>query len=101
MLLKTGSYILHFIGWLGTISDQFSFKLGALHQMPHIRVRENEPLDLVGRRFRRICEKDGLFKRLNFLESYKKPSEIRKLQREIGRKRAYRRMLRDNPVWLK
>lgn len=69
--------------------------------MPYIRVRENEPLDLVVRRFRRLCEKDGLFKKFNFLTSYKKPSEIRKLKREVGKKRAYRRMLRDNPLWLK
>lgn len=71
--------------------------------MPYLRVRENnhEPIDLLARRFRRVCEKDGLFKRLNFIEAYKKPSEIRKLQREVGKKRAYRRMLRDNPILAK
>ena len=66
--------------------------------MPYIVVKDNQPLDLIVRRFRRICEKDALFKRMNFLQSYKKPSEIRKLQREAGRKRVYRRMLRDNPM---
>jgi|GEM_PF-647027 len=65
--------------------------------MTYIVIKEKQPLDLIARRFRRICEKDGLFKRINFLESYKKPSEIRKLKKEVGKKRAYRRMLRDNP----
>jgi small subunit ribosomal protein S21 len=69
--------------------------------MPYIVVKDNQPLDLIVRRFRRICEKDALFKRMNFLQSYKKPSEIRKLQREAGRKRVYRRMLRDNPLFSK
>jgi small subunit ribosomal protein S21 len=66
--------------------------------MPYIVVREKQPLDLIIRRFRRICEKDALFKRMNFLQNYKKPSEIRKLEKALSRKRAYRRMLRDNPL---
>lgn len=67
--------------------------------MPYIVVKEKQPLDLIIRRFRRLCEKDALFKRMNFLQSYKKPSELRKLEKEVGRKRTYRRMLRDNPVF--
>ena len=66
--------------------------------MPYIVVREKQPLDLIVRRFRRICEKDALFKRMNFLQSHKKPSETRKLEKALGKKRAYRRMLRDNPL---
>jgi small subunit ribosomal protein S21 len=69
--------------------------------MPYLRVREREPLELVARRFRRLCEKDGLFRALNFKEYHKKGSELRKLKREVGKKRAWRRMLRDNPLFLK
>jgi ribosomal protein S21 len=71
--------------------------------MPYLRIRENnhENMELLARRFRRLCEKDGLFKRFNFIRFHRKSSEVRKLQREIGRKRAYRRMLRDNPLWVK
>jgi small subunit ribosomal protein S21 len=66
--------------------------------MPYIVVREKQPLDLIVRRLRRICENDNLFKRMNFLQSYKKPSEIRKLAKALGKKRAYKRMLRHNPI---
>jgi small subunit ribosomal protein S21 len=66
--------------------------------MPYIVVREKQPLDLIVRRFRRICEKDALFKMINFLQSHKKPSETRKLEKALGKKRAHRRMLRDNPL---
>ena len=66
--------------------------------MPYIVVREKQPLDLIVRRFRRICEKDALFKRMNYLQSHKKPSQTRKLEKALGKKRAHRRMLRDNPL---
>ncbi len=69
--------------------------------MPYIVVKDRQPLDLVARRFRRICEKDGLFKKVNFQRSYKKPSELRKLAKEVGKKRAYRRILRENPLMAK
>lgn len=68
--------------------------------MPYIIVKEKQPLDFVVRRFRRICERDGIYKTKSFIEYFKKPSEIRKIQKATGKKRAYRRMLRENSTTL-
>ena len=67
--------------------------------MPYVLVRSSYEMAI--RQFRRACVKDNLSQTFHALKAYKKPSEVRKLKREVGRKRAYQRMLRDNPILMK
>ena len=42
--------------------------------MPKIRVREGEPIDIALRKFKRICEDAGVFAELKAREYYEKPT---------------------------
>ena len=46
--------------------------------MPSVRVKDNEPFEMALRRFRRSCEKAGVFTEMRRREHYEKPTEIRK-----------------------
>jgi len=46
--------------------------------MPSVRVRQDEPFDVILRRFRRSCEKAGIFSEIRRREHYEKPTSIRK-----------------------
>ena len=46
--------------------------------MPGIRVKEDEPFDVVIRRFRRACERSGVLAEVRRREHYEKPTEVRK-----------------------
>ena len=46
--------------------------------MPGIRVKEDEPFDVVIRRFRRACERSGVLAEARRREYYEKPAEVRK-----------------------
>lgn len=69
--------------------------------MPSIRVKENEPLDVALRRFKRICEKAGIPARLRQLEAYEKPTTSRKRKKAAARKRHIKRLLREDPLFVK
>ncbi len=70
--------------------------------MPSVQVRQNEPFDVILRRFRRSCERAGIFAESRRRESYEKPTTVRKrkmaaaVRREmkrVSRQRATRRRL--------
>jgi small subunit ribosomal protein S21 len=63
--------------------------------MPSVRVKENEPFDVILRRFRRSCEKAGIFAEMRRRESYEKPTSIRKRKAAAARKREMKRMSRQ------
>ena len=46
--------------------------------MPSVRIKDNEPFEMALRRFRRSCEKAGVFTEMRRREHYEKPTEIRK-----------------------
>ena len=46
--------------------------------MPTIRVKQDEPFDVILRRFRRACEKAGIFTESRRREFYEKPTSVRK-----------------------
>jgi small subunit ribosomal protein S21 len=63
--------------------------------MPMVRVRENEPFEVILRRFRRSCEKAGIFSEVRRREAYEKPTSIRKRKAAAARKRELKRVSRQ------
>jgi small subunit ribosomal protein S21 len=56
-----------------------------------VRIGKNESLDSALRRFRRECQRSGVFAEVRKHEHYDKPSVRRKKKSEAARKRKYRR----------
>lgn len=65
--------------------------------MPSIRVKENEPVEIAVRRFKRACEKAGILTEMRRREYYEKPTEARKRQFAAAVKRHWKRVMRENP----
>ena len=63
--------------------------------MPSVRIREGEPLDIVLRKFRRSCEKAGVFTEVRRREAYEKPTTVRKRKMAAAKKREMKRISRD------
>ncbi len=63
--------------------------------MPFVRVKDNEPFELALRRFRRSCEKSGLFTEMRRREAYEKPTTVRKRKAAAARKRELKKMSRS------
>jgi small subunit ribosomal protein S21 len=66
--------------------------------MPSVRVKDNEPFEMALRRFRRSCEKAGVFSEMRKREHFEKPSEIRKREAAAARKRSQKRKYPPRPV---
>ena len=64
--------------------------------MPQIRVKQDEPFDLILRRFRRSCEKAGVFTESRRREFYEKPTSIKKRKTAAAVKREKKRVSRQN-----
>lgn len=62
--------------------------------MPAVRVKENEPFEVALRRFRRSCEKAGLFTEMRRREFYEKPTSVRKRKAAAARKRELKKLSR-------
>ena len=62
--------------------------------MPSVRIKDNEPFEMALRRFRRSCEKAGVFTEMRRREHYEKPTEIRKRKAAAARKRAIKKKMR-------
>ena len=65
------------------------------HQMPSVKVRENEPFEFALRRFKRTCEKAGVLAETRKREFYEKPTQERKRKAAAAVKRQARRSSRD------
>jgi len=63
--------------------------------MPSVRGREGETPEVLLRRFKRACEKDGLIPELRRRESYEKPTTARKRRAAAAVKRHQKRLSRD------
>ena len=64
--------------------------------MPSVRIRQDEPFDLILRRFRRSCEKAGIFTEVRRREFYEKPTTERKRKAAAAVKRNLKRVSRDS-----
>lgn len=64
--------------------------------MPSIRVKDNEPFEVALRRFRRACEKAGVFAEIRQREFYEKPTTVRKRKAAAARKRELKKIARQS-----
>jgi small subunit ribosomal protein S21 len=64
--------------------------------MPHVRVKENEPLDIALRRFKRSCEKAGVLSEVRRREFYEKPTAVRKRKAAAAVKRHIKKLQRES-----
>jgi small subunit ribosomal protein S21 len=62
--------------------------------MPSVRIKENESFEMALRRFRRSCEKAGVFSEMRRREHYEKPTEIRKRKAAAAVKRQIKKAAR-------
>ena len=63
--------------------------------MPAVKVKENEPVDIAIRRFKRACEKAGVFSDVRKREFYEKPTQERKRKKAAAVKRYKKKLQRD------
>ncbi|HEX9626282.1 MAG TPA: 30S ribosomal protein S21 [Acidiferrobacterales bacterium] len=63
--------------------------------MPTVRVKEHEPFEVALRRFRRSCEKAGVFAEIRRREFYEKPTTVRKRKAAAARKRELKKIARQ------
>ena len=64
--------------------------------MPIVKVRENEPFDVVLRRFKRSCEKAGILSEVRSREHFEKPTTVRKRAKAAAVKRHLKKLAREN-----
>lgn len=64
----------------------------AIFNMPHVKVKENEPFDVALRRFKRSIEKVGLLTELRARTFYEKPTAERKRKLAAAVKRQSKRL---------
>jgi small subunit ribosomal protein S21 len=62
--------------------------------MPSVRVKEHEPFEVALRRFRRSCEKAGVFAEIRRREFYEKPTTERKRKAAAAVKREQKKASR-------
>lgn len=63
--------------------------------MPAVKVKENEPVDIAIRRFKRACEKAGVLADVRKHEFFEKPTQERKRKKAAAVKRYKKKMSRD------
>lgn len=63
--------------------------------MPAVKVKENEPVDIAIRRFKRACEKAGVLADVRKREFYEKPTQARKRKKAAAVKRYKKKLSRD------
>jgi small subunit ribosomal protein S21 len=63
--------------------------------MPGVRVKEGESLEQALRRFKKQCEKAGIFSDIRRSARYEKPSVRRKRKMQVARKRLQRTLRRE------
>jgi small subunit ribosomal protein S21 len=69
--------------------------------MPRVHVRESEPFVIAMRRFKRICEKAGLYTDLRRKEFYEKPTTKRKRKRAAAVKRYQKKLFKEHEILLR
>lgn len=64
--------------------------------MPAVKVKENEPVDIAIRRFKRACEKAGILADVRKHEFFEKPTQERKRKKAAAVKRYKKKMSRES-----
>ena len=63
--------------------------------MPAVKVKENEPVDIAIRRFKRACEKAGVLSDVRKREFYEKSTQVRKRKKAAAVKRYKKKLQRE------
>ena len=63
--------------------------------MPAVKVKENEPVDIAIRRFKRACEKAGVLSDVRKREFYEKPTQVRKRKKAAAVQRYKKKLQRE------
>ena len=63
--------------------------------MPAVKVKENEPVDIAIRRFKRACEKACVLSDVRKREFYEKPTQVRKRKKAAAVKRYKKKLQRE------
>ncbi|WMC19634.1 MAG: 30S ribosomal protein S21 [Enterobacteriaceae bacterium PC38] len=66
--------------------------------MPKIKIKENESFEISLRRFKRVCEKNGILKELKKREFYEKPSIKKKKSKITAIKRYIKKKMSTNII---
>ena len=53
--------------------------------MPSVKVKENEPVDIAIRRFKRACEKAGVLSDVRKREFYEKAAAVKRYKKKLQR----------------
>jgi len=61
-----------------------------------VKLKENEPVDVALRRFKRSCEKAGVLAEVRRREFYEKPTSVRKRKGAAAVKRHLKKLQREN-----
>ena len=64
--------------------------------MPSVRIKENESVDFALRRFKRSCEKAGVFSEVRRRQCYEKPTAVRKRMKAAAVKRQQKKVSRES-----
>ena len=64
--------------------------------MPAVKVKENEPVEIAIRRFKRACERAGILADVRKQEFYEKPTQERKRKKAAAVKRYKKKMSRES-----
>jgi small subunit ribosomal protein S21 len=64
--------------------------------MPSVRLKENESFDFALRRFKRSCEKAGVFSEVRRRQNYEKPTSVRKRMKAAAVKRQQKKVSRES-----
>lgn len=71
-----------------------------MYYMPGVILKTSETLESAIRRYKRACEKSGIFAEVRRREYYEKPTEARKRRFAAAVKRCRKRLMRDNPCFI-
>lgn len=63
--------------------------------MPGVHVKDNEPIEVALRRFKRACEKAGTMSETRRREFYEKPTTERKRKKAAAKKRWQKKKMRE------
>lgn len=63
--------------------------------MPSVKAKENEPTDVLVRRFKRACEKAGIPTEIRAREAYETPTAARKREKAAACKRLLKRLAKE------
>lgn len=74
---------------------QNSANTKVVHQMPNVKVKENEPFEVAMRRFKRSCEKAGVLTETRRREFYEKPTTERKRKLAAAVKRHQKKLSKE------